>query len=1075
MSGASGYYRHPTIHGGTVVFVSEDDLWTVGLDGGNASRLTASPGTITFPRFSPDGSRVAFTARDEGHPEAYVVDADGGSLERMTWMGALTQVVGWTPDGARVIVASDFQRPFAGQMHLHATDGHRSEPMNMGIARAISFEPNGRGVVLGRNTYDPARWKRYRGGFAGTLWIDRDGSGAFSRLADLEGNLASPMWIGRRVYFLSDHEGIGNLYSVTPTGRNIVRHTHHSDFYARFASTDGRTIVYHAGADLFAYDVRSGETRRIDVRITSSRSHRNRKFISPAGYLEKIDLHPKGHSIAVTARGSVASMPLWEGVPTSHGEGSRVRYRLASWLPDGRRLVATTDQDGDENLLVWDEEAEHVIEVDVGRSVTMTAAPAGAERVVITNQRQQVLIVDLESGSLTEVYRSPFQRIDGAAWSPDGRWIAFAAFTTRRTSSLFLYDTDEGALHQVTRPEFMDLDPSFDPSGTYLYFISRRVLDPVYDSLYFDIGFPKGMRPHLLTLKSDTPSPFSSTSRAPRAPGEPNGNGADGKNEKDKKDEKNKQDVAPVEVDIEGIEDRVIPFPVPEGRYERVLGAQKRVLFSSRPVEGSLGASWSEADLPPKAKLEAYDFTQDKTEPVVDGISDFSVSQDGKTLAIRVGKKLRVVPAGFKETEPKPADPGRESGWVDLDRIQLEIVPGDEWRQMFNEAWRLQRDQYWLPDMAGVDWKEIARRYLPLVDRIGSRAEFSDLMWETQGELGTSHAYELGGDYRQEPAWLQGFLGADLSFDGRSWKVVRIPKGDSWLAAASSPLAAPGVDVREGDRILKVEGRKVDGELSPYAALVDRAGRPVQLVVRRGRRKPHTVVVDTLRSEFGLRYRDWVEANRTRVHEETDGRVGYVHIPDMGPNGYAEFHRYFGAEVDHEGLIVDVRNNRGGHVSQLLLEKLTRKRIGYDITRYGRPESYPEDAPMGPMVALTDEYSGSDGDIFSHAFKLFGLGPLIGNRTWGGVVGIWPRHALVDGTITTQPEFSFWFEDVGWDVENYGTDPDIVVEVAPQDYAAGRDPQMDRAIEEVLTIIDREKPAIPDFPESPTRRLPKLP
>ncbi len=1076
MSSASGYYRHPTVHGDTVVFVSEDDLWQVGLDGGGASRLTASPGSITFPRFSPDGSKVAFTARDEGHPEAYVMDAGGGPARRWTWMGSLTQVAGWTPDSSRLIVASDFQQPHTGYMHLHTTDGDRSEPMNLGVARAIAFGPGGNGVVLGRNTYDPARWKRYRGGTAGTLWIDKDGSGEFTRLVDtdghlIKGNLASPMWIGGRIYFLSDHEGVGNLYSVTPTGRNLQRHTGHDGFYARFASTDGRTIVYHAGADLYAYDVRSGEGRHLDVRIPGSRSGRNRRFISAAKYVETVDLHPKGHSIAITARGAVASMPLWEGAPVSYGEGSRVRYRLASWLPDGARLVATTDQNGDEDLLVFGDDGERIVEADMGRPVTLAAAPAGTDRVLITNQRQQVLIVDLTSGSVTEVYRSAFYRIEGAAWSPDGRWVAFSAFTTRRTCSLFLYDTERGTLHPVTRPDFMDLEPSFDPGGAYLYFISRRVYDPVYDSLYFDIGFPKAARPHLLTLKADTPSPFSSTARTPRAPGEPNGNNEDNS----KGDGKEEDGPPPIEIDLEGIENRVVAFPVPEGRYQRVLGAQKRVLFSSRPIEGSLDVNWMDSESSPKGKLEAYDFAQDKVEPVMDGISGFSVSADGKTAAIRVGKKLRVVPAGFKETEPKPGDPGRESGWVKLDRIQIEITPSEEWPQMFNEAWRLQRDQYWLPDMAGVDWEEIARRYRPLVDRVGSRAEFSDLMWETQGELGTSHAYELGGDYRPEPAWLQGFLGADLTFDGRAWRISRIPIGDSWIPSASSPLAAPGIDVKVGDRLLAVEGTRVDAKTSPFAALVDRAGRPVRLIVRRGRRKAHTVVVDTLRNEFGLRYRDWVEANRTRVHEETNGRVGYVHIPDMGPRGYAEFHRYYGAEVDHEGLIIDVRNNRGGHVSQLLLEKLARRRIGYGVTRYGRPVSYPEDAPMGPMVALTDEHSGSDGDIFSHAFKLFDLGPLIGTRTWGGVVGIWPRHALVDGTITTQPEFSHWFEDVGWDVENYGTDPDIVVEITPQDHAAGKDPQMDGAIREVLSIIDQEQPSIPVFSEPPTRRLPKLP
>jgi len=1068
----SGYYRHPTIHGDRIVFVSEDDLWMVGVDGGIARRLTASPGTITFPRFSPDGSQIAFTARDEGHPEAYEMDANGGPLRRLTWMGSLTQVVGWTPDGSTVIVASDFQQPFTGSMQLHSVpaDGGVTEPMNLGVARAISFQPAGSGLVLGRNTYDPARWKRYRGGTAGTLWIDRQGDGVFAKLIDLKGNLASPMWIGRRIYFISDHEGVGNLYSCTPTGRNLERHTNHQDFYARFASTDGRRIVYHAGADLWLYDVRSGQDRSLDVNIPGSRSQRNRKFVAPGDYLERINLHPKGHSLVATARGGVAGMPLWEGVPVWHGSASKTRYRLAAWLPDGERIVATTDERGDEDLVVFSGGQANIVSADIGRPDSLIVAPAGSDRVAVTNQRQEVLIVDLVGGDVTPVYRSAYERIHGTAWSPDGRWLAFAGFVSNRTCALFVYDTQNSKLSQVTRPDFMDVYPSFDPQGKYLYFISLRVYDPVYDSLYFDLGFPRGMRPYLLTLSATDPSPFSAANREPRAPGEPNGpSGAgDPKQDKDEGPE-------PVSIDLEGIEDRVIAFPVPEGRYQRVTGADQRVLFSSRPIEGSLGVRWSDAEEKPKAKLEVYDFAQDKVETVMDGISDFSVSGDGKVLGIRVAKKFRVVPVSFKDANGKPPESGRESGWVDLDRIRLEVIPGDEWQQMFREAWRLQRDQYWRPDMADIDWDGVATRYLPLVDRVGSRAEFSDLMWEMQGELGTSHAYELGGDYRPEPHWLQGFLGVDLRFDGKAWKVAHIPRGDTWIPGAASPLAAPGLDINEGDRIVAVEGTTVDGHMSPYAALVDRAGRPVTLTVRRGRRKAHTVIVETLRDEFGLRYRDWVETNRNRIHSETGGRVGYVHIPDMGPRGYAEFHRYYGAEVDHDGLIIDVRNNRGGHVSQLLLEKLLRRRIGYDITRYGQPESYPTDAPMGPMVALTDEHSGSDGDIFSHSFKLFGLGPLIGKRTWGGVVGIFPRHALVDGTITTQPEFSFWFEDVGWGVENYGTDPDIEVEITPQDYAAGRDPQLERAISEIVRIVQEKSPGLPAFPEPPSRRLPTLP
>jgi tricorn protease len=1081
MSADLGYYRHPTVHGDAIVFVTEDDLWSVPSNGGVARRLTANPGTVSFPVFSPDGSEIAFTSRDEGHPEAWIMDADGGPANRLTFMGALTQVVGWSGDGGRVIVASDWKQAFRGFMHLHAVprSGGAPESLDVGPARAISYQPDGPGVVIGRNSYDPARWKRYRGGTAGTLWIDRAGDGFFRPLIQLEANLASPMWIGSRIYFVSDHEGTGNLYSCTPTGRSLTRHTHGEEYYSRFANTDGRNIVYHAGADIHKFDPESGTSELVPVKINSSRSQRNRKFISPDGFLESFDLHPEGHSTAVAVRGGVFSMPLWEGAPLRHGSISSARYRLAAWLPDGKRLVAITDEEGEESLIVFSADGSGEparVKGDIGRPDQLQVAPAGGERVALTNQRQEVMLVDLEAGAVEVIGRSPYERILGLSWSSDGRWVTFGAFVTRRNATVQLYDTVSRTLTEVTRPDFVDGFPSFDPEGRYLYFLSLRVFDPVYDSQYFDLGFPKGMRPYLIPLKADAVNPFAAATRAPRPPGAPNDQGAK-KNGDQKPDDKQeeKPEPAPVEIDLAGIEDRVVAFPVPEGRYGKVLGAKGRALFSSFPVEGSLGQDWASGEAKPKGRLESYDFAQEKVETVTENMATFSVSLNGQVLGIRAGDKLRVVPVAWKEAEKKPEEPGRESGIVDLGRIRVEVSPADEWRQMYREAWRLQRDQYWVESMAGIQWTAIHDRYLPLVDRVGSRAEFSDLMWEMQGELGTSHAYELLGDYRPEPRWFQGFLGADFELRGRTWRVSYIPRGDSWDAKGASPLIAPGLDVTEGDAILAVDGRPVDDKVSPYERLVDRAGRTVHLTVRRGRRTPRVVAIDALRSEELLRYRDWIERNRAHVRAETEGRVGYIHVPDMGPWGYAEFHRYFGTEVDRPGLIIDVRQNRGGHVSQLLLEKLVRRRVGYDLTRWGQPQSYPEDAPMGPMVAITDEYSASDGDIFSHAFKLFELGPLVGKRTWGGVVGIYPRHALVDGTITTQPEFSFWFEDVGWGVENYGTDPDIEVDIKPQDYREGRDPQMERAVAEVLKLIRKKKPAVPEFEPPPSRVAPRLP
>jgi tricorn protease len=1075
-----GYYRHPTIHGETIVFVSEDDLWSVDATGGVACRLTANPGRQSHPRFSPDGALLAFVSRDEGPAEVHVMPADGGPSHRLSFLGALTEVVGWDRDGGAVIVATDHAQPFAGWAHLWSVpvDGAPAVPLGLGPARALSRRASGRGVVIGRNSFDPARWKRYRGGRTGSIWIDRDGSGSFVELVRLPGNLADPMWLGRRVFFLSDHEGHGNLYSVTPAGRDLTRHTEHEDYYARFPSTDGSRIVYHCGSDLWLLEPAAGGPARLDVLIPSARPQLGRRFMAPSKYLESAALHPQGHSLALTARGQAFTLPLWEGAPARHGPPSRHRRRLAAWLSDGERVVMVTDEMGEEALTV--ERADGTgdpvrIERDLGRARSLDPAPAGPDRVAVTNHRHELLLVDLARRTSRVLHRSPYHWITGTSWSPDGRWLAFSAATTRTTRSVFLYDTRNRRMHTVGRPEFDDVLPAFDPDGRHLYFLSGRSFDPVADVHFHDYGFPLGYAPYLVTLQAGRPSPFDRAAQPPRPPGAPAaGNGSGEPQASGKAAAGATADTpAEVEIDVDGLAERVVPFPLPPARYAGIVPLKGRVVMLSFPVEGTLGAELF-AEPGPRGRLEAWDFGSEKSEPVADGVSGALASTDGKVLGIRSGSRLRVVPAGWKDDKSGKEAPGRDTGWVDLDRVRLEVIPVEEWRQMFSEAWRLQRDHYWFEDMAGVDWLDVHDRYAALVDRLGSRSEFSDLLWEMQGELGTSHAYELGGDYRPVPSITHGFLGADLRLERGRWVVDRVPYGDSWVAVSRSPLAAPGVEVAAGDRIETVDGVAVGRDTSPAELLVDRGGRPVSLTVRRGRSRPRTVVVTALASETALRYRDWVESNRARVHDATGGRAGYLHIPDMGPSGFSEFHRAWHHEVDHEGLVVDVRFNRGGNVSQLLLQKLLRRRLGYRVTRWREPYPFPDDAPAGPMVCLTNENAGSDGDIFSHTFKLHGLGPLIGTRTWGGVVGIWPQQSLVDGTITTQPEFGTWFTDVGYAVENYGTDPDIEVIVTPQDYREGRDPQLERGITELLARIEAAPP-LPEFGALPSMRPPRLP
>ncbi len=1120
-----GYFRFPTLHDNTVVFVSEDDLWTVPANGGVARRLTVTSGVATRPFLSPDGQTLAFTGRDEGHNEIYVMNAMGGPVRRLTYLGAHTLTMGWNPDGDRILVSSNAGQPFGvGTARAIAPSGGEVEDLRLGPAVSLSLHPDGR-AALGRNNEDPARWKRYRGGTAGELWLDPDGSGNFQRFMPLKGNLARPMWVGDRVFFLSDHEGYGNLYSALPSGEDLRRHTHHADFYARFPSTDGRRIVYHAGADLFLLDPATDTVARIDVETYSPRAQRQRKFVDTARYLESYAPHPKGHSVALTARGRSFTMGNWEGAVTPQGGDpvpniEPIRYRFTSWLNDGKRLVTVADREGEESLELHapHEEAEPIRlnQLDIGRPFALRVSPT-SDHLLLANHRNELIFVDLDAQSMTVVDRSDFRQILGFDWSPDGRWAAFGFSDTQYTSAIRLWNRDTGETHDVTEPVLFDMDPAFDPEGKYLYFLGQRDFNPVYDSLHFDLGFPAGARPFLLTLQADAPDPFRPAPHAPDAKAKkdeeeededdlaeesvalPDAEESEDALETDDTDEtapgteatpeaegteaavrssnKRKPATTPMTVDLDGITRRVVGFPVREGRYGQIAGLKGKALFTSFPIEGALGRSWMPGDAEAKGKLDAYDFESQKKETLVTGITDFQLSADHKTLYYRAAQRLRALKAGEKPDDKAPADPpGRKNGWMDLSRAKVSVDPGSEWRQMAREAWRLQREYFWTPDMSQVDWNAIWDRYAPLIERIGSRGEFSDLMWEMQGELGTSHAYEMGGDYRPEPNYPQGFLGADFAWDdkGGGYRITHIVQGTAGDAKADSPLNGPGVNVREGDLLRAINGHKLTRDLRPANLLIHQAETEVVLQVSGAAGETREVTVKTLRTEQQARYREWVEANRRRVHDASAGKVGYVHIPDMGARGYAEFHRLYLAEVARDALVVDVRYNGGGHVSQLIIEKLARRRVGYDVHRWGQPEPYPDYSVAGPMVALCNQWAGSDGDIFSHVFKLKGLGTLIGKRTWGGVIGISPRNPLADGAITTQPEFSFWFQDVGWGVENYGTDPDIEVDITPQEYARGEDPQLDRALAVILDELTNHPVERPAFADRPVLTLPIL-
>ncbi|MER6370288.1 S41 family peptidase [Streptomyces mirabilis] len=1077
------YLRFPHLHGELVAFTAEDDVWVAPLDGGGrAWRVSADNMPVNHPRISPDGTTVAWTSTRDGAPEVHAAPLEGGPSTRLTyWGSSKTQVRGWTPDG-RVLALST-----QGQASLRRTWA-RAVPLDGGPATTLPYGPVGDvvhgdpGVLLlsapmGR---EAAWWKRYRGGTAGKLWIDRaggDGAGAgeFVRLhEDLDGNLEYPLWVGERVAFLSDHEGVGALYSSLADGSDLRRHTpgggtsrsseaeSGGGFYARHAATDGARVVYASAGELWLLDDLDGaEPRRLDLRLGGQRVDQQPHLVSASRWFSAAAPDHTGRGSAVSVRGAVHWVTHRSGPARALAARPGVRARLPrAFRVEGEEYVVwVTDAAGDDALefapatgLAPGATPRRLAAGQLGRVLGLAMAPDGS-RAAVASHDGRVLLVERETGEVREVDRSEDGEVSGLVFSPDSAWLAWSHPGPRPLCQLKLANTADLSVTEATPLRFRDYAPAFTLDGKHLAFLSARSFDPVYDEHVFDLAFVGGSRPYLITLAATTPSPFG-----PQRHGRPF--------EAPDKDETPDSEGAPTtRIDLDGLADRIVPFPVEAARYSTLRAAKDGLLWLRHPVVGVLGASRATPDDPdPKTELERYDLAQQRVEHLAADADHFAVSGDGKRVLLWTDGKLKVVPSDRRASNDDESDTNIT---VDLSRVRQTVDPAAEWRQMYDETGRLMRDNFWRPDLGGVDWEGVLERYRPVLERVATHDDLVDLLWEVQGELGTSHAYVTprggwgGGDR------AQGLLGADISrHEDGSWRIDRILPSETSDPDARAPLAAPGVAVRAGDAIVAVAGQPVDPVAGPGPLLVGTAGKPVELTISpSGGGDPRHAVVVPLADEEPLRYHAWVADRRAYVHEKSGGRLGYLHVPDMQAPGWAQIHRDLRVEVAREGLVVDVRENRGGHTSQLVVEKLARRIVGWDLPRGMRPYSYPEDAPRGPVVAVANEFSGSDGDIVNAAIKALGIGPVVGTRTWGGVIGIDSRYRLVDGTLVTQPKYAFWLDGYGWGVENHGVDPDVEVVQTPQDYAAGRDAQLDEAIRIALAALE----------ENPAKAAPTLP
>ena len=1077
----STYLRFPQLSGDRVVFVADDDVWVVDSGGGRAERLTSDRVPASRPRLSPDGSTLAWASARDGQPEVYVAPISGGAATRLTyWNHASTRVLGWAGDG-RVVVASAALQPFRTRVWAHAlpTDGGPGERLPFGPINGLARRADGTVVVQSVANREPATWKRYRGGTRTKLWIDRAGSGEFERLlAELNGQLADPVWLGDRLAFVSDHEGHGNVYSVQADGTDLRRHSDHTGNYARDLAGElegGSTqLVYQRAGVLYRLDSLAADVEPVAVEIELPGARVGRQStvaeVGPSlGAAEAISVDREGRASAVNVRGTVQWLTHRDGPVRALADTAGVRTRLPRVLPgEPGRAVWVTDADGDDALEISDGgSTRRLASGELGRVLELVVAPDGAS-VAVASHDGRVLVVSLADGAV-RVLETNEEAGDasGLTFAPDSAWLAWSHQYASQLRSIRLAELSTGTVHEVTGERFVDTDPAFTLDGKHLAFLSARTFDPVYDTHAFDLSFTVGVRPYVVPLAADTPSPFDPETEGRKVATKTSDKGGDD------------DAVEPVHVDLDGITERAVVAPVPVGLLSDLRAVKGGLLWLTNPITGVIGAGLPDGAERPRPSLTRWDFADRETRTIVDALDWYQPSADGSRVVVRDRDALRVGPADHA-VRPKPQpDPGpKELVEVDLDRIQVRYDPPAQWRQMLVETWRLMRDHFWIEDMGGVDWDDVLERYLPLTDRIATRSDLSEVLWEMIGELGASHAYERFEPSPPPAGRAAAFLGADLVPDADgSWTLARVLPGESSVPAARSPLRAAAGDVRAGDELVAVNGHPI-GAVGPGPLLAGLAGKPIAVTLRRAGTERTIAVVPT-GDEAPIRYQDWVSGRRAAVHERTDGRIGYVHVPDMMSTGWAEFHRDLKREILRDALVLDTRDNGGGHVSELVIEKLARRPIGGGHGRHSADEYYPTSAPRGPIVSIANEFAGSDGDIVNQAFRSYGLGKIVGQRTWGGVIGIDGRYSLVDSTVVTQPRFSFWFRDGGWGVENYGVDPDIEVSFPPQAWAAGDDPQLTAALDvladelanttrlEPTPLADRPDRAAPPLPPRP--------
>jgi tricorn protease len=1036
--------RYPDLHGDRLVFTYAGDLWSVPARGGDARRLTAHDGYEYLPRTSPDGQWLAFSAEYEGNMDVYVMPASGGAPKRLTWHPLADRVVTWTPDG-RIVFRSKRSSAVQSYDRLFTIGvaGGVPEELPLLTAGMGSFSPDGTKIAYNPIATETQYWKRYRGGTQSHIGIYDFAAKQYSEVPHTDAGDLFPMWFGDSVYFVSDRDGAMNLYRYGVSSHDIRQLTKHTEYDVKWPSlaSDGSgRIAYTNGGTLYLYDIAKGTAVPVPIRVLSDAPVTRVTTINAQKWLQTVSLSPTGVRALIGARGEVFTVPAKEGEPRNLTATSGARELWPAWSPDGQWIAYASDRTGEYELYVRPQDGSgderRLTSLGPGFRSALAWSP-DSKKIAFAELSLALSYVDVASGKVTVADRSQNGPVDEFDWSPDSRWLVYARPGANLLHQLFAYSLADARTIALTDGRTDDTDPQFDDDGRYVWFLSKRTFTPRFSDFEQSYNFNATTGIYAVALQRDTPSPFAPSSdeetrAAAASPAEPSPSVH-----------------IEVRVDPEVVTHRVIPVDVDPGDYDQLRAAKGRLFYIAKDAGADTGT------------LHAYDVSEAEDQTVIDKITAYALSANGEKLIYRAGTTAGILDSS---KSGKVGD-----GALDFEYLTMRLDRRAEWQQIFGEAWRMMRDNFYDPTMRGVDWAAMKRRYESELPYVSLRSDLNFLIGEMNGELGVSHINASGGDNLETRRTAAGLLGADFEVANGFYRIRKIYRGDNTVPSARAPLAEPGLDVREGDYLLSVNGRPLRAPEPLFAAFEETAGRQVSLQLND---KPQpagarTAVVVPLSSEASLRYLDWLETNRRKVDQATQGRCAYVHLPSTAEEGIAAFGRQFYAQSDRACLLLDARWNTGGYIPDFFFEHLARRHLEYDAPRYGADEHYQRPAILGPKVLVINEYAGSGGDSVADYFRKYALGPIVGKRTWGGLMGIGSELPMIDNGRVNVPNVSAWDVVDGksaWIVENRGVEPDIEVDNRPDLVTQGRDPQLERGIAILLEALEKNPPVTPRRP-----------